>query len=113
MLDGLWEKLTGARPPGSARRAEPALGPDDGPLFHDVDRPEERVRELVDLADIEASLVLVDGKYVVGGDDGVVSDGPFCTTCFDARRALVRLRWTEGGPAGAMRCPECGRESPG
>jgi regulator of replication initiation timing len=63
----------------------------------------DEARTLKDQLHIKEKLVFRDNRYWLPKDDGT-EDGPFCSTCHDTQRQLVRLH--ELGIGGHM-CPAC------
>jgi|SRR5690625_2462112 len=53
------------------------------------------IRELKKVPDLQKKLTFKNNAYYLDNDD--VADGPFCSTCWDARDMLVRLHDNDYG----------------
>ena len=66
---------------------------------------EEENKKLIELNNINNSLIVENNKYFLTKDDK--KEGPFCMTCWDVDNKLVRLYRQEGEYYVGWRCHQC------
>jgi len=74
-------------------------------LTEQLKQKDEIIAQLKDALDLKGKLVCKDSAYYIADESGKITDGPFCTKCFDVDHLKCRLIADNKEPQ--VICPKC------
>lgn len=74
-------------------------------LTERLKQKDEIISQLKDALDLKGKLVCKDSAYYITDENGKITDGPFCTKCFDVDHLKCRLVPDNKEPQ--VICPNC------
>jgi len=74
-------------------------------LIEELKKKEEIIAQLKGALDLKGKLVCKDSAYYIADESGKITDGPFCTKCFDVDHLKCRLIADNKEPQ--VICPKC------
>jgi len=76
-------------------------------LTEELKQKDETIAKLKDALSLKAKMVCKDSTYFTVDDKGEITDGPFCTKCFDVDHIVCRILPTGRTDNPEVQCPKC------